>query len=183
MSATFSEQLSKINAGTDNRNRMRDFVLKQPEYLEELIAFGTDLNNKNHHKGVWIIEMIAEHQTELLIPFIDTICQTISEFKNDSAIRGISRVAYFLSTSDTIKLSEFQHEKLTEICLDWLIRDERVACKVYAMKTLEHFGKKEAWIAEELRNILDRDYQYQSAGYKAAARNILKQAIKNKGTF
>ena len=183
MSATFSEQLSKINAGTDNRNRMRDFVLKQPEYLEELIAFGTDLNNKNHHKGVWIIEMIAEHQTELLIPFIDTICQTISEFKNDSAIRGISRVAYFLSTSDTIKLSEFQHEKLTEICLDWLIRDERVACKVYAMKTLEHFGKKEAWIAEELRNILDRDYQYQSAGYKAAARNILRQAIKNKGTF
>jgi len=183
MSATFSEQLSKINAGTDNRNRMRDFILKQPEYLEELIAFGTDLNNKNHHKGVWIIEMIAEHQTELLIPFIDTICQTISEFKNDSAIRGISRVAYFLSTSDTIKLSEFQHEKLTEICLDWLIRDERVACKVYAMKTLEHFGKKEAWIAEELRNILDRDYQYQSAGYKAAARNILKQAIKNKGTF
>lgn len=183
MSATFSEQLSKINAGTDNRNRMRDFVLKQPEYLEELIAFGTDLNNKNHHKGVWIIEMIAEHQTELLIPFIDIICHTISEFKNDSAIRGISRVAYFLSTSDTIKLSEFQHEKLTEICLDWLIRDERVACKVYAMKTLEHFGKKEAWIAEELRNILDRDYQYQSAGYKAAARNILKQAIKNKGTF
>ncbi len=64
------------------------FVLKQPEHLEELIAFGTDLNNKNHHKGVWIIEMIAEHQTELLIPFIDTICQTISEFKNDSAIQG-----------------------------------------------------------------------------------------------
>lgn len=183
MSSLFSDQLDQINASTENRNRMCDLALRDHKLLPELIAFGTDLNNKNHHKGVWIIEMIAEHQTELLIPFIDTICQTISEFKNDSAIRGISRVAYFLSTSDTIKLSEFQHEKLTEICLDWLIRDERVACKVYAMKTLEHFGKKEAWIAEELRNILDRDYQYQSAGYKAAARNILKQAIKNKGTF
>lgn len=173
MSTTFSEQLSKINASTENRNRMRDFVLKQPEYLEELIAFGTNLNNKNHHKGVWIIEMIAEHQTELLVPFIDTICQTISEYKNDSAIRGMSRVAYFLGTRKTITLTRFQHEKLVEICLDWLIREERVACKVYAMKTLHHFSKKEPWIAEELRDIVSRDYAYQSAGYKAAAREVL----------
>ncbi|ESU20899.1 hypothetical protein FCR2A7T_12190 [Flavobacterium cauense R2A-7] len=175
MNSTFTDQLSKINASTENRNRMRDLVLQQPELLEELIAFGTDLNNKHHHKDVWIIEMLAEHQTEMLFPFIDTICQTISEYKNDSAIRGISRVAYFLGTSDKIKLSESQQEKLTEICLDWLIRDERVACKVYAMKTLYHFGKKEPWIADEVKEIVSRDYANQSAGYKAAAREILRK--------
>lgn len=174
MNSTFLDQLSKINASTENRNRMRDFVLQQPELLKELIAFGTDLNNKNHHKGVWIIEMLAEHQTEMLFPFIDKICQIISEYKNDSAIRGISRVAYFLGTSDKTKLSEPQKEKLTEICLDWLIRDERVACKVYAMKTLLHFGKTEPWINVELKEIVARDYANQSAGYKAAAREILK---------
>lgn len=175
MNPTFTDQLSKINASTENRNRMRDFVLQQPELLKELIAFGTDLNNKNHHKGVWIIEMLAEHQAEMLFPFIDSICQTISKYKNDSAIRGISRVAYFLSTSDKIKLSESQKEKLTEICLDWLIRDERVACKVYAMKTLHYFSKTEPWIAMELKEIIARDYANQSAGYKAAAREILRK--------
>lgn len=174
MNSTFYDHLSKINASTENRNRMRDCVLQQPELLQELITFGTDLNNKNHHKGVWIIEMLAEHQTEMLFPFIDRISQTISEYRNDSAIRGISRVAYFLGTSDKIKLSESQQEKLTEICLDWLIRDERVACKVYAMKTLHHFGKKEPWIADEVKEIVSRDYATQSAGYKAAAREILK---------
>lgn len=174
MNSTFSDQLSKINASTENRNRMRDFVLQQPELLKELIAFGTDLNNKNHHKGVWIVEMLAEHQTEILFPFIDRICQCISNYKNDSAIRGISRVAYFLGTSDKIKLSESQQEKLIEICLDWLIRDERVACKVYAMKTLAHFGKKEPWIAAELKDIIERDYANQSAGYKATVREVLK---------
>ncbi|MEW5676398.1 hypothetical protein ABGT15_08800 [Flavobacterium enshiense] len=174
MNATFSDQLSKINASTENRNRMRDFVLQHPESLKELIAFGTDLTNKNHHKGVWIIEMLAEHQTELLSPFVNQICQTISEYKNDSAIRGISRVAYFLGTSKMINLTNSQREKLTEICLDWLIRDERVACKVYAMRTLQHFSKKEPWIAEELKDIISRDYTHQSAGYKAVARKILK---------
>lgn len=175
MNSTFLDQLSKINASTENRNRMRDLVLQQPELLKELIAFGTDLNNKNHHKGVWIIEMLAEHQTEILFPYIDMICQTISKYKNDSAIRGISRVAFFLGTSDKIKLSESQKEKLIEICLDWLIRDERVACKVYAMKTLYHFGKTEPWINVELKEIVARDYANQSAGYKAAAREILQK--------
>ncbi|KGO89307.1 hypothetical protein [Flavobacterium suncheonense] len=173
MTTSFTEQLSKINASTENRNRMRDFVLQHPEVLKDLITFGTDLNNKNHHKGVWIIEMLAEHQTELLFPFADKICETISKYKNDSAIRGMSRVAYFLGTTKSIKLTEFQHEKLVEICLDWLIRDERVACKVYAMKTLQHFGKKEPWIADELKDIVSRDYASQSAGYKAAAREVL----------
>ncbi|MGX7667999.1 hypothetical protein [Flavobacterium pedocola] len=174
MNLTFSEQLNRINASTLNRKGMRDFVLQHPEHLEELIAFGTDLNNKNHHKGVWIIEMLAEHQTELLAPFADRICTTISKYTNDSAIRGMSRVAYFLGTSGKITLTEFQHEKLVEICLDWLIRDERVACKVYAMKTLQHFGKNEPWITEEIRDIVSRDYTHQSAGYKAAAKEILK---------
>lgn len=167
-------RLKKSNASTESRNSLRDYIFKNPSLLPALITFSTDLNNKNHHKGVWIIEMLAEHQTEILIPFADTICRTISEYKNDSAIRGMSRVAYFLGTSNKIKLSESQQEKLVEICLDWLIRDERVACKVYAMKTLHHFGKKEAWIAEEVKEIVGRDYACQSAGYKAAAREILK---------
>jgi len=167
-------RLEKSNASTECRNSLRDYILKNPDQLSDLIAFGTDLNNKSHHKGVWIIEMIAEHQTEILFPFVDRICQTISEYKNDSAIRGMSRVAYFLGASNTIKLSESQQEKLVEICLDWLIRDERVACKVYDMKKLHHFGKKELWIAEEVKEIVGRDYAFQSAGYKAAAREILK---------
>lgn len=166
-------RLEKSNAGTDCRNGLRDFIFEHPGHLKDLIAFGTDLNNKNHHKGVWIIEMIAEVKTEMLLPHIDCICEIISAYKNDSAIRGMSRVAFFLGTSKNIALTEFQKEKLIEICLDWLIRDERVACKVYAMKTLAHFGKKEPWINEELREILGRDYASQLAGYKAAAREVL----------
>ncbi|ESU22082.1 hypothetical protein FEDK69T_20570 [Flavobacterium enshiense DK69] len=166
-------RLEKSNAGTDCRNGLRDFIFDHPEHLKDLIAFGTDLKNKNHHKAVWIIEMVAEVKTGILLPHIDSICETISAYKNDSAIRGMSRVAFFLGTSKNITLTEFQKEKLIEICLDWLIRDERVACKVYAMKTLVHFGKKEPWINEELKEILGRDYVWQSAGYKAAAREVL----------
>jgi hypothetical protein len=173
MKSVLYNRLENSNASTECRNGLRDFIFDNPVYLSDLIAFGTDLSNKNHHKGVWIIEMIAEMKTEMLLPHIDTICETISKYKNDSAIRGMSRVAFFLGTSKKITLSEHQEEKLIEICLDWLIRDERVACKVYAMKTLSHFGKTQDWINEELRNIINKDYATQSAGYKAASREVL----------
>jgi hypothetical protein len=175
MENQFFKKLNSSNARTENRNKLRDFILENPEFLNGLIDFGTDLNNKNHHKAVWIIEMIAEMKTQMLLPYINVICETISKYKNDSAIRGMSRVAFFLGTSKQITLTENQEEKIIEICLDWLIRDERVACKVYAMQTLCHFGEKHNWINDELKEIVSRDYPNQSAGYKAAAREILKK--------
>lgn len=171
----FFKRIDSSNASTNCRNGLRDFVIQNPEYLDELCAMALNTAYKNHYKGVWILEMIAEKQTELLSDYITPICSTFPKIKNDSAIRGMSRVAFFLGTSTKIMLTENQEEKIIEICLDWLIRDERVAAKVYAMKTLEYFTKKYDWIKDELNNIIDKDYAAQSAGYKAAARDVLKK--------
>lgn len=178
METDFFNRLSKSNAGSACRNGIRDFVLENPEYLEELAAFATDLNNKNQYRGVWIIEMLAETHTDLLLPFIDKICSTISGYKHESSIRGMSRVAFFLSTSKMISLNETQQEKMIETCLDWLIGDAKVAPKMYAMHTLLHYSKKQDWIKEELKNIINKDFPHQSAGYKAAAREVLKKISK-----
>ena len=175
MDMIFFNQIAVSNASTNCRNGIRDYVLKNSDLLPDLIQFGTDLTNKNHYKAVWIIEMLAEHNTKILIPFIDRICESIAHYKHESAIRGMSRVAYFLSTSKAITLMENQKEKLIEICLDWLIGDAKVAPKAYAMYTLCHYAQKEDWIKEELRNIINKDYLSQSAGYKAAAKEVLKQ--------
>ena len=175
METIFFKRIDSSNAGTNCRNGLRDFVLQHPEYLDELCAMALDTNYKNHYKGVWILEMIAEKQTGLLSGYADSICGSFASIRNDSAIRGMSRVAFFLGTSAKIKLTETQEEKIIEICLDWLIRDERVACKVYAMKTLDYLSGKHPWIKDELHNIIDKDYAAQSAGYKAAAREVLKK--------
>lgn len=173
MDMTFFNRIAKSNASTNCRNGIRDLVLQNPKYLKDLVATATNLSNKNHYKAVWIIEMLAETHTELLIPFIDMICETISKYKHESAIRGISRTAFFLSTSKTISLSEIQQEKLIEVCLDWLIGNAKVAPKVYAMYTLSHYAKNQDWIKEVLKDIINKDFVPQSAGYKAAARQVL----------
>ncbi|MES2409973.1 MAG: hypothetical protein V4535_00875 [Bacteroidota bacterium] len=175
---TFFNRISKSSASTNSRNDNRDFVIKNPEYLKDLVTFATDLTNKNHYKAVWIIEMLSETHTDRLLPFVDAICETISKYKHESAIRGMSRTAFFLSTTKTISLTDYQQEKLIEICLDWLIGDAKVAPKAYAMHALCHYAKHQDWIKEELQNIINKDFAYQSAGYKAAAREVLLQLSK-----
>jgi hypothetical protein len=175
MDLSFYNRISKSNASTDCRNGNRDFVLQNPESLNDLVAFATDLTNKNQYKAVWIIEMLAETHTELLMPFVEIICRTIPHYKHESSIRGMSRATFFLSTANVISLSEEQQGKIIEICLDWLIGDAKVAPKAYAMYTLGHYARKHDWVKEELQNIINKDYARQSAGYKAAAREVLRK--------
>ena len=108
MDPIFYNRIAISNASIDCRNGIRDHVLKNPDLMPELIIFGTDLANKNQYKAVWIIEMLAEHDAEILLPFTNQICSVIANYKHESSIRGMSRVAYFLSTSKAVLLTEPQ---------------------------------------------------------------------------
>jgi hypothetical protein len=134
-----------------------------------------DENDKIHHKACWSLELIFEIKLELLLPFLDAFTSKISVYKNDSAIRPVSKICMFLSKSKTIQLTENQETKIIETCLDWLIQDEKVAAKAYSMRALYNFSKKHPWINEELKTILTQDYPNHSAAYKGAAKDILKK--------
>ena len=174
MNFEFYNRIATSSAATENRNSILNFVIENPNSMVDLTTIAFDVKDKNHHKAVWIIEMIAEINPVLLTPFLDTICEILSEFKNHSAVRGMSRTIYFISTSKEITLTKTQKEKITETAMDWLIGDARIAPKVFAMRTLSEFSTKHHWIKEALTNVLSENYLKQSPGYKAAAKAVLK---------
>lgn len=175
MDIIFFNRISNSNAGTLSRYGNLELLMRNLELLPDLIAFATDLTNKNQYKGVWLIEMVAETDADLLAPYIDLIANVAGKYKHESSIRGISRTILFLAKSKKVSLTEAQQEKLIEISLDRLIGDDKVAPKSSAMYTLLHFSIKHNWLKEELRNIINKDFANQSAGYKAAAREVLRK--------
>jgi hypothetical protein len=175
MKENFYHQIEKSTASTNCRTNLKKLVLDNPNLIADLVKMAINVSDKNHHKAVWIIEMIAETDALLLQPFIEDLIESFSKCKHESAIRGMSRVAYFIGTSKTIIPSENEHKKIVETCLDWLISDVKVAPKVYAMYTLSFYSYKNGWLKEELKNIIEKDFATQSAGYKAAAREVLKK--------
>ena len=99
MDKPFLNRINESNASLDSRKDLGNFVNENPNLMPDLLAFATDLSNKNHYKAVWIIEMLAETQIEIVLPFIKQICDAAPNYKHESAIRAISRTILFLTTS------------------------------------------------------------------------------------
>ena len=173
MNSDFYKIIANSSAHINQRKLITNLVCNDGNLLSELMKVGLDTADKNHHKAVWIFERLAENHLDLIAPYFDEICNTLSKYKHQSAIRGISRVLLFFHLSKKITFTEFQEEKITETCLDWLIGKYMIVPKVMAMHILFDFGKKQPWIHEELALIIERDYAKQTAGYQNRAKIIL----------
>jgi hypothetical protein len=102
------------------------------------------------------------------------------KISNESALRPVSKVCFFLSRHHflTNKSGFFMEQKsvdqIIECNFDWLIEDHKVATQVFAMDTLELWGRKYPWVHEELKQILQKKTASGSRGYLAHARKLLK---------
>ena len=175
MQTDFYKKIETSSAYRQSRDDNKNFILNNPQYLSLLVDIAFTISDKNHYKACWILELICEEKLALFIPFLDRFCETISTYENDSAIRSISKICLFLSKNKGVNLSNTQEEKIIETCLDWLIQEEKVASKAYAIRALFNFSKKYFWLKETLINILTQDYTLHSAAYKAVAKEILKK--------
>lgn len=179
MKSDFYIKIENSSAYRKDREQNRNLALRNPGYYNEIIQVSLDPDDKNHHKAYWILELICEKKLKTFLPYVDSFLEIIPKLKNDSAIRPASKICLFLAKSNHrangISLSQLQETQIIEACLDWLIRDEKVAAKAYSIKALFVLGKKYDWIHDELKNILQQDYSNHSAAYKAVARNTLKK--------
>lgn len=175
MNTSFYTRITQGKAAKSFREGNKAFVLKHPEHMSELTKIAFTVADKNHHKAFWALELICEEDCSYFEPFIDDFCRHIPAYKNDNSKRPVSRICMFLVNSKKIHLTKKQEQSIIENCFDWLINDEKVAVKAYAMKTLYKLSQKNNWIIPDLKQIITTDYPNQSAGYKACTKEILKK--------
>lgn len=175
MNANFYNQIANSTAHRKSREDNKNLIFNNPDYLKYLLEITFNIDDKNHHKACWILELICEEKMELFLPYLDEFCDTLQQYKSDSAIRSISKICLFLSNSKKNSLTENQEEKIIEACLDWLIESEKAANAAYAMRTLYNLGKKHNWVNDELKVLLTRNCSHQTPGYKFAVKDILKR--------
>lgn len=177
--------VSKIEESTAHRKSrvyLSNYIIRHENLLDEFITIAFDIQNENHVKAFWSLELVCEKKLKLFVPYLDSFCEVLPKLKDDSAIRPASKICMFLTKSNHrkngISLSQEQEHNLIEALIDRLIQNEKVAAKVYAMKALFVLGKKYNWVHEELKNIIEQDYSNHSAAYQATTRNLLKKLNK-----
>lgn len=178
---TLREQLDYGKAYRANRMQAAQWVLHHPKSFEELLQIGFENHPELSHRAWWAFEFVCLDRLELLYPHFDYFFENLHTVKGDSLVRPLAHIGEVIvlknykSKSKKLQalFSKKHKERLTEVCFDWLITDQKVACQARAMLCLYYLGTEFDWIHPELKSILERSIPSGSAGYKNRGGKIL----------
>jgi hypothetical protein len=180
-------ELNYVNHSREKRLHYANLVLDNPELTLNLLDILFMVNDKKSPRAAWVLEFMCSYKIEAIIPYLDDFTKNIQKVHLDSAVRPVAKICELIAKVYTKKedhliqkkLTTIHKERIIETCFDYMINDEKVAAKAYGMTTLFMLGKDFDWVHPELELILKRDFQRQSAAFKARARHILKKINKN----
>jgi len=178
MNEILYNKITKSTAHRASREENTRYIFDNPKLFDDLFTAAITITDKNHHKACWIMELVLEQQLDLIFSKKDIFLTTLPQFRNESALRSISKITLFLVDYDNRKaklLSDKNIEIITETCFDWLINDTKVASKAYAIQSLYILGKENLWIYPELKQLLQQGFPDHSPAYQSVARKILKK--------
>ncbi len=180
-------ELTYVDSSRANRLKYAHMVINDLSLLPELLDVLFMVDDKVSCRAAWVLEFVCGENLEVIIPYLDYFTNNIHKVHIDSAVRPVAKVcenlakSYYSKTNNDIKtaLQPKHKENIIEVCFDWMISKQKVAVKAYSMNTLYLLGKDYSWIHPELKLILERDFNSNSAAFKARARHILKKIIKD----
>lgn len=187
------QELNNIeNAKRDNRQRVANIVLEQPDLMEPLVEVTFMVDDKVSVKAAWILEWICTHNDlNLILPYLDSFTQQIGSLHYDSAIRPCAKICEHLAVAYTNKkenlvkksLQSNHIEQIIETGFDWMITPQKIAVRAYTMNSLFLFGTLEGkeWVHPELEHLIRTKIIHESKGCKARGRYILESIAKHKG--
>ena len=180
---TLYTELNYVTHSRENRLHYANMMVANPELLPKLLDILFMVDDKVSCRAAWVLEFMCNEHLYLLLPYLDRFTEHLHTVHLDPAVRPVAKVCEYLAkayydnkdTDVKTSLSATHKERIVEACFDWMITDEKIAPKAYAMHTLYLFGRDADWIHPELVQILERDFQMQSSGFKARAKHILKK--------
>lgn len=157
--------------------------IRNPELSNELLKVCFDKEDHLSGKAFRMLELICLNDLNFLVPHIDLFLFNINTLTKDNEIRPAAKIcerlviAYYNDSKNDLSkyLKKHHRQKITEVCFDWLLGNQKVACQAYAMTSLQQLGKEFKWVHLELKTILIQNYNTGSPGYKARARMVLKK--------
>ena len=174
-------ELNDVNHSREKRILFSNIIINEPKMLSSLLEIVFEVDDKISCRAAWVLEFVCGAKLEVLTPYLEFFTSQLKKVHLDSAVRPLAKICEYIAVDCynnklsilKLPLINIYKEHIIEACFDWLINDEKIAVKAYAMHTLFLFGKEFEWIHPELKIILEKDYESQSSGYKARARKIM----------
>jgi len=182
-SNTLFEALNTVTHSRESRQFFANKLLNKKHLIPKTLDILFQVDDVVSCRAAWVLEFMCREKPEALFPYLTDFTQNLNKIHLDAAVRPVAKICEYLAEAYYAKEYVLLKDKITpkhiecivEVCFDYMINDEKIAPKAYAMNTLYLFGKDIDWIHPELKLLIERDYQMQSSGFKARARQILKK--------
>lgn len=176
------QHISYDKAYRENRLNAANWVLANPDTIEELLQYCFHEDQNLATKATWVLEFVFRKDLKKLYPFLNYVFENIATARTDGQLRSLSlfcemiTLAYYKEKeAGILKLLKSKHKKvMTECCFDWMITNQKVACQARAMTALQFLGTEYDWIHPELKQIIIQNMPSGSAGYKARGNHTLQ---------
>jgi hypothetical protein len=170
--------ITTFETSLQGRQNTTQILLENPQWIKQILPICFKTQHPKHYKACWIFEMIVTQNPNQMGLNWAYFCTNLKSLKYQSAIRPMAKATMlaleFHYKSKKIFTNE-QLELLVDNAFEWLISDNKVAAKVYGMRSLYWLGKSMDWIYPELIVILNKEYPKQSPAYQAVTRQLLKK--------
>lgn len=180
--ATWAIKISQISSSLADRKAIGNEIVNNPEAIMHCLSIiskhpSEDLTTKS----AFALDQSLRTNIELLKPYSELFFKVLNEIKGDTEKRIFAKILELISEvylKNSFPLKNSEQQIIITTCFDWLINEEKVAVKVFAMQCLFNFKNAQPWIAEELIAQLEMQYPNSSAGFKSRANHILNK-LKN----
>ncbi|EZH71318.1 adenylosuccinate lyase [Aquimarina atlantica] len=175
--------LHTVDHSREKRKYFANMVLDNPKLLPDLLNICARVDDEISCRASWGLEFLCKHDPTAILPYLDELINIVPNVYQHPAVRPMAKIfeclsiAYYKKKNPKVRaaLTTQHREKITELCFDWIITDQKVAPKAYSMTSLYLLGTEFDWVHPELKITLENNYNTGSAAYKARSRMVLKK--------
>lgn len=167
---SFREILTKNSK--ELANYVIQSILEDPSKMEDLMECFFDENLRICHYAAMPAGMIADHNPELIIPYLERMLINLETPHHDAVIRNTFRTLQNLDIPEELEGLAF--EKAFEFLAD---PQNAIAIRVFAMTVCGNIAKKYPELKHELVAVIEEQLPYGSAGFINRGNKVLKSLL------
>lgn len=129
------------------------------------------LNDLDHSmRAAWVIDMTTDRNIQLFEKHIERVIINLERFKHTGVVRCMLRILC------KIEIHEKYWTTLFDLILKWLTLPETpLAVKVHGMQVCFNICEKVPELSNELKMILEDQFDKNTVGFKSRARKLIKK--------
>ncbi|GEO03764.1 hypothetical protein AAE02nite_14280 [Adhaeribacter aerolatus] len=143
------------------------YINNNPGRFRNLMELFLGEDYRLTQRAAWVLSHCADQHPALLLPYLPELIYNLQKTKLAAVKRNTVRVL------QNIPIPEELQGILANICFEYLITNEPVAIKVFAMTVLANLAQAQPDLKNELRLLLEDQLPYASPAFVSRASKLL----------